>query len=185
MKKIIPQIKFKSLLDGLTIEQKNEKFFELSAEGKRLEIAWDVLKLVTSGVMKASDGFYWDNETEDKYKYNDLSSKELCEGLNKIKTCTVCARGGLMISRIRLGNKYKSTEIESNGINYKSRELYSLIDGFSESDLYVIERAYEYNKFNHPYMNNTEEKLANIMCNILVNGKFNTKDKNDYLIIKD
>jgi hypothetical protein len=184
MKKIIPQIEFKSLLDGLTIEQKNEKFFELSEEGQRLEIAWDVLNLVTSGIMKASRHYYWDNTTEDKYYYSNLSSKELCNKTNKIKTCTVCARGGLMLSRIRLGNRYNSEQIKSNGTKYTCGYPVSLIDGFSVNDLEIIENEYEHNDYNHPYRDNTEEKLANIMCNILVNGNFNIKDKTDYLIVE-
>lgn len=175
---INPQIKFKSLLDGLTIEEKNKKFYELTEEGQRLEIAWDILNLVKLGVIKASFGEYWDKETEEKYHKTNMSAKELCISLNKIKSCEVCGRGALMLSRIRIGNKLSSSEFSIDGIN---RNKESCVEAFSVEKLYDIEDEYENSYFGHPYESNSNEKLANIMCNILVNGNFNKRDRKNYI----
>lgn len=45
-----------------------------------------------------------------------------------------------------------------------------------------MENEYESSYYDHPYKSHTEEKLANICYNVLVNGNFNTDDDTDYLV---
>jgi len=82
----------------------------------------------------------------------------------------------MMLSQIRLGNSIASNDLK--------REKGSLgnIKGFSLKDFFLMEREYEHSSFKHPYFANTQEKLANICCNILANGNFDIHDDTDYLI---
>ncbi len=180
MKKIIPNITFKSLLsDCKSIEEKNKMFNTLSNEGQRLEIAWDALNMVTKGLVQASSGCYWSEDLKDVAG----ESKELQEELNKSSffkknNCEVCQRGLLMLSQIRLGNSIGSRDCSrDNGASHN-------IKGFDIFAFNLMEDEYESSTYNLPHRSNTNEKLANICCNILVNGEFNTADDTDYLIIK-
>lgn len=185
-KGIVPQITFKSLLDPITdIDKRNKKFASLSAEGKRLEIAWEALKLVTSGIAAPAGengrSFYWDHRLKETFN-RTASSKELQEEFLNLQSCTVCERGILTLSRIRLGNgidpcKYSVFGI-SEGYEIKAR------DGFSYLSFEQMEKEYERSFYCHPYNSNTSKKMANILCNVLVNGDFNTEDKTDYLTRK-
>ena len=174
-----PNIRFKSVLDPIkSISKRNKAFNELSDEGKRLEIAWDALKLVEAGRIKASYGYYWDDKLHDIAKSSD-TSEEFQKKLNvqeNIESCSVCARGSIMLSLIRLGNSVDPSD------SWVSEGDDNNIKGFSMDSMYNMENGYENSRFYHPYKCNTEEKLMNILCNVLINGDFNPKDKNDYLI---
>lgn len=182
MKKIIANIEFKSLLTGLTIEQRNHKFNkELTKEGQRLEIAWDALQLVTKGVLKANNHGYWNYKIFNLLQGEDSKTTQLILNKNNIlkeNKCEVCQRGLMMISQIRLGNQL----CMANDFNIENGDK-NIIKGFTIDSFYRMEQEYEYSKYNHPYNNRTEEKLANICCNILVNGDFNLDDKTDYLTV--
>lgn len=172
-------ITFKSVLQPIkNIEERNQYFEELSDEGKRLEIAWDCLQLILANKIKASEGCYYWNHYLSKIRGKIDTSKEFQIELIKIlpKDCKVCVRGGMMLSQIRLGNKIspKSDNVMEGSIDN--------IRGFTFNDFIIMEKEYEFSKYNHPYISSTSEKLANICCNILVNGNFNTEDKTDYLI---
>ncbi len=185
-KGIVPQITFKSLLDPIKdIDKRNKKFASLSDEGKRLETAWEALKLITSGIAEPAgrDGisFYWDHRLKETFN-RTASSKELQEEFLNLQSCTVCERGILTLSRIRLGNGidpciYSEVAV-ADGFEEKAR------DGFSLFSFQQMETEYERTTYWHPYLNNTSEKMANILCNVLVNGDFNTEDKTDYLTPK-
>ena len=178
-----PNITYKSLLSGIRgINKRNEVYKSLTEEQQRKEIAWDVIMLLQKGMIEASDGCYWDNDLEDLYETSE-DSKEVFRRFNKLEhTCEVCARGAIMLSTIRLGNTYGPEEYEN---------AYCVHDGvmdgrsltcFSVASLRNMELEYEYNEFKHSPFNNTDEKLMNIMCNIIVNGDFNTSDKTDYVV---
>lgn len=174
--KIVANITFKSVLQEIKdIEKRNEYFDWLDDEGKRLEIAWDCLQLVLSYKIKTSIGFYWGKGlktiiTEEPKEFQRILNEELPD-------CRVCARGALMLAQIRLGNNIDSREsgrdcgIEKN------------IQGFTYDDFIGMELEFETDRFCHPYQRNSQEKLANILCNVLVNGNFNKEDKTDYLTV--
>lgn len=181
MTKITPQINFKSYLQGIKdIEKRNKAFHKLTDEEKRLEIAWDSLLLIMEGSIRPA-GFgknscYWDKKL---FKATEnLSSKELQKTLierPKSQKCTVCERGITMLSTIRLGNSIDGFD------NDRENGHEDNIQGFIKQDFYNMEKEYEHSYYSHPYKNNTLEKMANICCNVLVNGNFNTEDKTDYL----
>lgn len=190
---IVPQITFKSLLDPITdIEKRNKKFASLSDEGKRLEIAWEALKLVVGGIAEPSDVIdsktgkrsyyrYWDENLVTIYR-GSKSSKDLQEALLGVKSCTVCERGILTLAKIRIGNNVNPSKIRvsraCDGYSTCARE------GFSINSFRSMETEYELSDYKHPYNSNTSKKMANILCNVLVNGDFNTEDKTDYLTPK-
>lgn len=172
-----PNIVFKSLLDKIKgIEKRNKYFDYLSAEGKRLEIAWDCLKLIQAKQVKAIGVCvgYWDSTLFDETI--DKDSKKLQRILCNIKSCKVCARGGVMLSQIRLGNHISGNDEYRDMGNDKN------LSGFSMDNMEEMESEYEHGYYSHPYKPGSTEKLMNIMCNILVNGNFNKNDKTDYLI---
>jgi len=177
--KIIPQIKFTSVLQKIrNLEKRNKAFHELTDEGKRLEIAWDCLQLVVRGMISAGRN-YWDGAIE-VFADNAKNAKIFQQRLNNLpKGCEVCQRGGLMLSQIRLGN---SIDPRKDGDycdgNYKN------IKGFNTDDFKIMEDIYMgWENAGMPHQHSTNAMLANICCNILVNGNFNPKDKTDYLKI--
>lgn len=169
-------IPFKSKLVRFTnIENRNKAFHALSDEDKRKEIAFDALNLVIIKKLNASNGCYWDNNLENRTKLQN-DSKELQIFLsNKLPKCEVCQRGALMISTIRLGNTVEPTD--------KARSFGEddNIQGFNELSFSRLENEFENDYFNTPYPPNTNRKLANLCCNIIANGDFNSIDDTDYL----
>ena len=183
-----PNIVFKSLLKGISsIAERNKIFNSLSEEGQRLEIAWDCLQLLMEDKVKPSIGWYWDPAMRDEYASS--TSKQIFRKFNNIKDCEVCARGAVMLSQIRLGNKIGEENVPSTcarkGVMYDTIQGNEVsLTAFSIDSLKWMEQEYENGHFNHPFETNSKEKLMNIMCNILVNGDFNTSDKTNYLINK-
>jgi hypothetical protein len=178
--KIIPNIKYKSVLSEYTdIKERNKAFNSLDPQSQRLEIAWDALQLVKQDKISASSGYYWGANLSEKIEFFSPKKTQTFL-LNKIdNSCEACQRGLMMISQIRLGNELC---IKSN--NYVDCGNEGIIKGFDLESFLLMEKEYEYSLYKHPYRNNTEEKLANICCNILVNGDFNIEDKTNYLTIK-
>lgn len=172
-------IEYKSVLTGIkNIKKRNEVFNNLDKQSQRMEIAWDCLNLLLSKTINASDGHYWSYDLKEIAYYSE-DSKEFQKSLNDknaIKGCKVCARGAMMLSQIRLGN-----EIDPEIYGY-DRGTLDIIKGFSHEDFLDMENTYERGSDSLPYEPNTEENLANICCNILVNGDFNKRDKTDYLV---
>lgn len=113
-----------------------------------------------------SFGSYWIS----RYGKNTTTPKEFQECLLDIKKCTVCARGGIMISTIRLGNTLDPTD------RWIAKGTKSNQKHFSIEKMKLMETMYE--NTNIPFRRNSIESLANIMCNIIANGdyKFNTVD---------
>ena len=171
-------ITYKSVLTEFTnIKERNVAFNNLDEQSQRLEIAWDALQLVLNKKVSAADGAYWGyNLTTNTVNLNAKDTQNYL--LNKLNrnNCSVCQRGLMMVSQIRLGNELchdnDSRIISGSETNIK---------GFSLDDFEAMEQEYEGYVFEHPYDVRTEEKLANICCNVLVNGNFNTKDTTDYL----
>lgn len=173
-------ITYKSVLSKYkNIKERNKAFNNLDPQSQRLEIAWDALNLVLNQKLNASWGGYWSNRLFGMTR--NLGSKELQEFVleeENFKDCEVCQRGLLMISQIRLGNT-----LNSIGYSYSAYACGSekSIKGFSLVDFIKIEAEYERNCYETPFEVNTNQKLANICCNILVNGNFNPEDKTNYL----
>lgn len=182
MKKIIPNITYKSVLSGIkNIDNRNKAFNELDKQSQRMEIAWDALKLITQNIIKANLCGYWDGKISE-ISLSEINAKKFQQELlktNNLQNCEVCARGIMMLSLIRIGNT-----LDPRFDNVRSGSSDS-IKGFTIDNFLEMENEYECGVFNHPYHTNTEEKLANICCNILINGNFNTKDKKNYITVKN
>jgi len=143
-----------------------------------LEIAWDALKLLEGKVISASFGCYWGIELG-RIQRNSLSPKQFFKALNinkNIQGCQVCARGSIMLSTIRLGNTIDPDDYHADKGDREN------VQGFDYADLINMEGEYEDSSFFHPYYYRSDEKLMNILCNVLINGNFNTLDDTDYLI---
>jgi hypothetical protein len=180
MKKLTNNIPFKSKLERYKdIEKRNKTFDELTNEEKRKEIAYEGLKMVMKGTLKASWGCYWDGDLHN-IADDCRDSKQLQEKLLNIPkslNCQVCQRGLMMISQIRLNNNI------SPSTNDKENGAIGIIKGFRFRDFQNMEKEFERNYYSHPYSNNTNEKLANICCNVIQNGNFSVEDKRDFLTI--
>ncbi len=155
------------------IEARNKAFNALSKQDKRKEIALDCFMLVSKGIVKPSNGCYWSGEL-DSIQTKNAKTFQL-ELVNNLPQCEVCARGGMMLSQIRLGNSISS----KNKSRYFGDE--KILKGFSYVSFRAMEKEYEESEYSHPYGYNTREKLQNICLNVLHNGDFNTDDKTDYL----
>lgn len=172
----IERIPFRSeLVKYRNIETRNGIFNKLKNEAKRKEIAYDALKLILNEQIQASWGCYWDDRLCN-IKNSCTNSKELQKGLVNLPTgCEVCQRGLMMVSQIRLGN-----DVDPDGGNVSNGDENN-IKGFSIYKFNEMEGEYEHNRYYHPYDQNTNQKLANICCNVIANGNFNRFDKTDYL----
>jgi hypothetical protein len=171
-------IPFKSKLQSIdNIHAKNKAFAELTNEGKRREIAYDSLMLIINNMLFGNPSGYW-NKALLTIRHNSKNSKDFCRKLNNLpqQKCSVCARGAVMVSQIRLGNNISPT----NG--YSNAGHISIMDGFSMNDMDKMEGVYEgWRAAKHAYPPNTTQLLANMMCNIIANGNFKSKDRTDYL----
>ena len=166
---------YKSQLTHITdIEARNKAFNALSKSDKRKEIALDCLNLTLSGKIKAAIGEYWSHELE---CINPKNAKLFqFELVNNLPECQVCARGGMMLSQIRLGNSISpKNEDRMDGENQK------LLKGFTYESFEKMESEYEWSHYKHPYYHRTTQKLQNICLNVIYNGDFKPEDKTDYL----
>lgn len=180
--KITANITYKSVLPPITkekgsIEKRNEVFNNLNPQSMRLEIAWEALQMVINRTMLASNGWYW-GDNLDQINESADNAKAFQKALLKVPQCRVCQRGLMMVSQIRLGNTIKP------GFSDTEKGTKEIIKGFKIIDFERMEMEFENNRWGHPYYTNTDEKLANICCNVLVNGNFNKNDKTDYLTVK-
>lgn len=178
---------FKSTLDIIEdIQARNVAFHKLDAETQRKEIAYDLYKLVMAGLVHNSYCSYWSG-TFLHNSNNATTPSELHAYLNTIADgvhthkCTVCARGGMMLSQIRLGNT-----LDPHDQNLTTGAEYNLI-GFTLQEFNSMEHLYEGRAFydarvkNHPHYPNSKARLVNICLNVIVNGEFNMDDTTDYL----
>ena len=164
-------IPFKSRLQCIVdIQERNNIFDSLSDEDKRKEIAYDLLYLILSGIVSGSCRKYWSDNL-----ISIESSNLQIPFTTNLPRCEVCARGGMMLAQIRLGN-----HINSEGDCRYDGGIDNL-KGFSMESFIDMESEYEYDSYCTPYKHNTTRKLANITCNVIHNGDFNTDDKTDYL----
>ncbi len=178
--------KYKSVLSHIKdIKERNRVFDSLDDKTKRREVCWDALQLVLNDSVRAAAGIYWSGSIE----HIDGDSKELQEELNyNLPHCRVCARGAVMLSTIRLGNSIDASSYgKNNGIN---RYGDSIAKGFSTTTLLKMENIYENwitdesEDFKRPDLEERSElMLANVLCNVIVNGDYNTED--DTIYVKD
>lgn len=173
------------------LKQRNKAFHALAIEDKRREMALDALTLLQSGNLVADIGFYWDSELYDLLTDDSESTQQNFCGLNYTQ-CEVCAKGALMVSRIRLGNQiseihgYDRGHIASGNVpefdNYFSKTVWSDIENVFEGWVKMnvdLSKDETFVIFRH-----AENRLVNILCNIIVNGNFDIHDKRIFLVIE-
>lgn len=168
------------LVNYIAIEQHNEIFNNLPDIDKRREIAWDALQLVLGGFIEAAHCEYWSRPLK-QFK-GDSKALQLKFNNNeflKFNDCRCCQRGLMMLSQIRLGNSIDGDDSERDSGEFHVKVN---VKGFGRKSFLNMEKDYEDNSFLTPYGRRTNEKLANICCNVIVNGDYNSEDKNDYLI---
>lgn len=175
---------FKSALSRIKdIKKRNAAFAALTAEQKRKEIAWDVLTTLIAGQITAAAGSYWGTSLRRTQDYSRTAEDFQCKlldlpGVAKKEfrsSCAVCARGAVMLSTIRLGNKiHPRAEHATQG----SRPL---LQGFTMGQMHNMEQLYESGSPLAPYVDNSDAMLGNIMCNVITNGSFKKNDYTDYL----
>ena len=176
-------ITFKSLLQPIKdVAKRNEAFKNLTQEGKRLEIAWEALQLLLSETIKpAGEGrrssFYW-SERLDNILWKTKSSTDLQNKLLKEKNCRVCARGAITLSKIRLGN---AVDMSASFTKINCGSEQTARDGFSSQSMEQMEAQYEKCRYMGTFAMNTKENMANILCNVLVNGNYKPRDKTIYI----
>jgi hypothetical protein len=176
-------ITFKSLLQPIkNIEKRNTAFANLTREGKRLEIAWEALQLLLKGTIipagVSGKSYYWD-PTLTKTLKSSYSSKTLQEKFLKVQECRVCARGAITLSKIRLGNNTAPENLYTISIAMGNRN--NSADGFSRGSLHYMENQYEASFYLPTLKPRSTPNLANILCNILVNGDYKPSDKKIYI----
>lgn len=171
---------YKSKLSHIKdIKERNNVFNnELNDEDKRKEIAWDSLQLLLVGSIAANKCGYWDSDWYNNGVFS-MGAEDLQNYMLNLKpqqNCEVCARGAMMLSQVRLGNEI-SKDI-SNNIDMGDEKV---LKGFNMRAFSAMEDIYERNYSGFPHTKRTKEMLANICCNVITNGDFDTGDTTDYL----
>ena len=184
----VPNVKYKSVLTKYrNIQKRNEVFNALDDETKRREIAFDALKLLLNETIAPAGANNTHRHYMNQYLYNEMqesvNSEELQSKFISLipkQECTVCAKGGLMLSQIRLGNSL----CVKNGVSAEDIAMgrADTLKGFDYKTFEDIEKSYEVHGRNF-YSARTTEALMNIFCNIIINGNF-YPDTIDYLIEK-
>jgi hypothetical protein len=173
-------------------ERANKRFDKLPAAVRRVKIAQDVLKLLDVRKLKAAHCYfspdfglralpvdYWD------------STKSLQEMLPKMESCSVCAKGALLVAAADLRNQVTITQSHTEIYwGDGSVSLSKALGGaFSPEQLGNIEKAYE--NFCNPtstvpyrlksYLGeSSQDRLRAIMANIIKNkGSFRPSQEKD------
>lgn len=175
------KIPYKSKLPSIkSIKSRNKVFKTLTSEEKRKEIAYDALNIILTGNVTPIRLDYWSKELYDIRCKTPAEFQELL--YTKLPKCSVCQRGLMMLSVIRLGNEVSSTNMFRNDGNngiLKSK-------GFDVETFIDMEHQFEgWSDKKSPYEKRSLKKMANICCNIIANGNFTTKDLTDYLTLWD
>ena len=181
------KIPYKSVLSHIkNIVEKNNAFDKLSKCSQIKEIALDALNLLMYNEnVRAADGYYWSPNLVERLRESKTPGK-FQKNLNKtIPQCEVCQRGLWMLSQARVcGIDFDlSDDIDSSTLlSASSTRTPELVKGLLYEDLLNMEAEYEGYAGNlQPYESDTKEKLANVICNVMVNCGFNRFDYTDYL----
>ena len=156
---------------------------------QRIEIAKDVLKHIKANKIIAKTRTYFKPKVRGKH-----AGKQLKEILPKIRECKVCALGSIFYSYINRYNNFVIPELGISEVEDMDIEMRELMSMFPESQLHLIETAFESKKFcsrgdmkiysyetidkaiDYRYRNNIgwiygdEKALIHIMKNIIKNG---------------
>jgi len=175
-------IPFKSKLSRYkNIKNRNKAYDKMDPEQQRREIAYDVIKSVLSGsyIPRLKSGYIGSNLRLKMYREEDPAAFQMLA--IEAEPCKVCAIGGVMLSMIKLGNKFSC---EDHGWNNGGAEDEKLT-GFKNDDLTVLEDVFEgWDNHKHktgldPY--NANKTIINMMLNVIVNGKFLKTDTSNYI----
>jgi hypothetical protein len=165
------QIPFQSKLQPIfNIAERNIAFQQLTDEEKRREISYDLLILLLHNDIQPSWGAYWDGYFADAASNTktpeELQNHLLRLGKNRgvdLFECKVCARGGMMLSQIRLGNH---VDPEADKLDSGSEDI---LDGFTVDEFLDMEHVFEGHDYKfvklHPFKMNTQARLVNICLN--------------------
>ena len=200
VKKSGTKIPYTSQLTGKTVAEKNEQFSKLNDCDKAKEIALDSLHiLMTKANVYAHKGGYWSNDLSNLLdytmkKFDGIVVKEKLQELftdENLPSCEVCQRGLWMLSQLRvaafeLPEGFKQGKIPSG--------VKSTVNGITVYNLEKMEIMYEGWRIDHDknnegltpsenskYKPQTNQMLANIVCNIIQNCRFKINDHTDYL----
>lgn len=173
------KIPFKSKLTKKTIELNNEAFEKFSKTQQRKEIAYDALMLIVKGIATTLSGGYWG---EDLHNIKDASLSSSAFQCNLLKidektNCSVCQKGLMMLSQIRLSNSLHPADSGITNGSHKGRK------GFSENAFDQMEEDFEgwSRAINTTYKPGSSKLQANICCNVIANGDYKPKDETDYI----
>lgn len=185
--KVLACIPFESALSRCrTISGRNKKFNALSNQDQHKEIAYEAIKLYLYDIYMPTGGTYWsdnikwsvkekvDNETDSKKLQAGVLSVVKMRNERDIGRCEVCARGGLALSEILIGNNVSAAHVFSDALDYVAdgRGHNSVI---SMDTLSHAESAFEWGSGCDTMYKEFEDdaiRFVMIMCNIIVNGRF-------------
>ena len=172
------KLEYKSILIGIEdVKKRNKKFHSLNTSNRRKEIALDVLSMLDQHDIVASSGCYWNrnlqNTLDDASSSQELQELLLDSSIYTSLNCEVCARGAMMLSTIRLGNRINPRDsFVDQGDEGNQKH-------FTTTMFHEMEYVYEH--LRKPYQHNSKESLANIYLQVVQTGKFSECNKTDYL----
>lgn len=173
---------YKTQLKSKSIKRNNETFHSLDRDSQKKEIALDVLSMIASDTMVGSHDSYWDTILYKNAKKITSASK-LQKELRNVESCSVCARGAMMLSTIRVGNKLKYTYGEEGLIDGNNHTQKHFDYGeYSDMENVYEDYANTRQEYDIPYDRQSTECLANIFLQVMHTGTFVIGEANeDYL----
>lgn len=175
-------IPYKSKLPkNKSLDKRNKKYKSLSKKDRVREIGLDILESYNAGLLEEQDDSqYWPRDLYEHFKELTDPKEFQTELYEKEKEilCSVCARGAIMVSRIKLGNEIGG---DMEGFcDGEGNDGESIVKEFEMEDLNDMEATYESYGFLR-YEERTPECIAAIAANLVANGKWNDSDETDYL----
>lgn len=143
-------LKFAGIMERpLTVKERNALYASLDCHGKKMMVLKDALEFAKVTTTRLSTGTYGvfisEDCTLDEYDFKSSlrNPEKLQEALwGTDMNCTVCARGAILCSRVRVGNNYSSVR---GNIFSRNDTINGLSDCFTTVELELIESAFELN----------------------------------------
>lgn len=163
----------------LTQEQKAKRWRTLTRAERKVEIAKDVIKHIQAENLNIRAGWGYvvpdtptaRNDLRDRVDARSELDSEACDLVRK--SCAMCARGALLISRVDVGNKLGWSDI-GNGHAIACHTVRGLKDSFTISELKLIEAAFERND---RYAPQTTRRDLKINAREFGNGHADSSDR--------
>jgi hypothetical protein len=169
------------------IKADNEAFEKLSPAKKRVAIAHDVIAQLGRRLVVTQGTYLESDELRKARRRRGISNEtEIRDLLNKVESCSVCAKGALFICNIDKINKLKIADLSSDSTRYGQvfgSDITTYLERlFDPRQLELIESAFEVTDMSEDSSKDdyVEDEIANDIQQAIEFGKLFQTDSDSY-----